>query len=84
MVPIWKRWPSPEDLAMCRAVEDTLRAANVGILTAVGARMRKMYLCYRVEDESAAGAVIAQAMSKVVPRIRVIYGPQLACEPCPH
>ena len=75
-IPVASTWPSHEELTARNAVEDALNLADVGSFVGAGGGMGQMDLCFDVDDEASARAVIAQAMKIHMPgakyRIEVV------------
>lgn len=71
-IPIASAWPTAEELAGRRAVEDALNAKEIGILEGAGAGRGRMDLAYRVENELLAVAheAIREVMATVLPGSR--------------
>jgi hypothetical protein len=66
-IPIASTWPSRDELAARNTVEHALKSASIGKCTGAGGGMGQMHLTYRVTDESAARAAIAEAMKAHMP-----------------
>ena len=60
-------WPSPEEMEARNAVEDAFMEADLGEFVGSGGGGGQMDLCFDVEDEAAARALIAQAMKMHMP-----------------
>ena len=77
-IPLASKWPTREELSARNAVEDALRAADIGICVGAGGGMGVMDLGFRVDDEAKladAKAAIEGIMKSLMPgfeyRVRV-------------